>query len=122
MPVYADPLDGLAVPVPLLRTWTARLVEAVGTPPDIAADVAEILVASDRRGIASHDFSTGGNWQRITVSCGAATIGLLPPGEEEAGLMNRREYTGNLLREAYHALEAGRSAGTNRTSVGAFRS
>ena len=54
MPVYADPLDGLAVPVPLLRTWTARLVEAVGTPPDIAADVAEILVASDRRGIASH--------------------------------------------------------------------
>jgi len=36
--------------------------------------------------------------------------------------MNRREYTGNLLREAYHALESGRSAGTNRTSVGAFRS
>lgn len=54
MPVYADPLDGLAVPVPLLRTWTARLVESVGTPPDIAADVAEILLASDRRGIASH--------------------------------------------------------------------
>jgi hypothetical protein len=47
---------------------------------------------------------------------------LMPQGEEEAGLMNRREYTGNLVREAYHALEAGRSAGTNRTSVGAFRS
>ena len=42
------------------------------------------------------------------------------PQDYEAGLMNRREYTGNLLREAYHALEYGRSSGTNRTSVGAF--
>jgi L-2-hydroxycarboxylate dehydrogenase (NAD+) len=54
VPVYADPTDGLAVPVALLQTWTARLVASLGTPPDIAADVAEILVASDRRGIASH--------------------------------------------------------------------
>jgi LDH2 family malate/lactate/ureidoglycolate dehydrogenase len=54
MPVYADPIDGLAVPAVLLQAWTARLVESVGTPADIAADVAEILVASDRRGIASH--------------------------------------------------------------------
>jgi LDH2 family malate/lactate/ureidoglycolate dehydrogenase len=54
VPVYADPTDGLAVPVHLLRTWTAGLLGAVGTPPDIAADVAEVLVASDRRGIASH--------------------------------------------------------------------
>jgi LDH2 family malate/lactate/ureidoglycolate dehydrogenase len=54
MPVYADPTDGLAVPVPLLRTWTAGLLASIGTPPDIAADVAEVLVASDRRGIASH--------------------------------------------------------------------
>ncbi|HEX3428789.1 MAG TPA: Ldh family oxidoreductase [Candidatus Limnocylindrales bacterium] len=54
MPVYADPTDGLAVPVELLRAWTARLVESAGTPSDIAADVAEVLVASDRRGIASH--------------------------------------------------------------------
>jgi len=54
MPVYADPIDGLAVPVELLRAWTARLVESVGTPADIAADVADVLVASDRRGIASH--------------------------------------------------------------------
>ena len=54
MPVYADPIDGLAVPVNLLQAWTARLVESLGTPADIAADVAEILVASDRRGIASH--------------------------------------------------------------------
>lgn len=54
MPVYADPIDGLAVPVGLLQTWTAGLVERLGTPGDIAADVAEVLVASDRRGIASH--------------------------------------------------------------------
>jgi hypothetical protein len=27
VPVYADPVDGLAVPVMLLQTWTARLVE-----------------------------------------------------------------------------------------------
>jgi len=54
VPVYADPVDGLAVPVDLLQAWTARLVESVGTPADIAADVAEVLVASDRRGIASH--------------------------------------------------------------------
>jgi len=54
MPVYADPIDGLAVPANLLLAWTARLVESLGTPADIAADVAEVLVASDRRGIASH--------------------------------------------------------------------
>jgi hypothetical protein len=34
--------------------------------------------------------------------------------------MNRREYTGNLLREAYRALDSGRGSGTNRTSVGAY--
>ena len=54
MPVYADPSDGLAVPVDLLQAWTARLVEQLGTPSDIAADVAAVLAASDRRGIASH--------------------------------------------------------------------
>jgi L-2-hydroxycarboxylate dehydrogenase (NAD+) len=54
VPVYADPIDGLAVPAGLLRAWTAGLVERLGTPSDIAADVAAVLVASDRRGIASH--------------------------------------------------------------------
>ena len=54
MPVYADPVDGLVVPADLLQVWTARLVETLGSPADIAADVAEVLVASDRRGIASH--------------------------------------------------------------------
>src|SRR5207248_10647575 len=49
-----------------------------------------------RRAIASHDFSNSGGWQRITVSCGAATIGVTRPDGEE-GLLFRREYTGNLL-------------------------
>ena len=37
-----------------LEGWTARLIERLGTPTDIAADVAVLLSASDRRGIASH--------------------------------------------------------------------
>ena len=54
MPVYSDPVDGLTIPAADLQDWTAGLIEAIGTPSDIAVDVAEILVASDRRGIASH--------------------------------------------------------------------
>jgi LDH2 family malate/lactate/ureidoglycolate dehydrogenase len=54
MPVYRDPADGTPVSVRVLRDWTAKLIETIGTPPEIAADVAEVLVASDRRGIASH--------------------------------------------------------------------
>jgi LDH2 family malate/lactate/ureidoglycolate dehydrogenase len=54
VPVYADPVEGATVQAPLLRTWTAALLGALGTPDDVAADVAEVLVAADRRGIASH--------------------------------------------------------------------
>ena len=107
-------------------TDTVAFLDADGPPhfaivlPETNEQGATLAADKIRRGIASHDFATGGNWQRITVSCGAATIGLLPASEVEAGLMNRREYTGNLLREAYQALEAGRSQGPNPTSVGAF--
>jgi diguanylate cyclase (GGDEF)-like protein len=108
-------------------TDTVAFLDVEGPPhfaivlPETDEQGATLAADKIRRAIASHDFSTAGNWQRITVSCGAATIGVMAPSHDEAGLMNRREYTGNLLREAYHALEAGRSAGTNRTSVGAFR-
>jgi LDH2 family malate/lactate/ureidoglycolate dehydrogenase len=51
---YEDPVDGVAVEAARLGEWTARLVESIGTPADVAADVAEILLAADRRGIASH--------------------------------------------------------------------
>jgi diguanylate cyclase (GGDEF)-like protein len=110
-------------------TDTVAVLDADGPPhfaivlPETDAHGATLAADKIRRAIASHDFATSGNWRRITVSCGAATIGVVPTaGDTEDGLMNRREYTGNLLREAYHALESGRSAGTNRTSVGAFRS
>ena len=54
MPTYADPEGGRAVAADALQAWTAALLERFGTPPDIAADVAEVLVAADRRAIASH--------------------------------------------------------------------
>ncbi len=54
MPTYADPTGGRALPADSLRAWTAAVLERHQTPPDIAADVAEVLVAADRRAIASH--------------------------------------------------------------------
>jgi diguanylate cyclase (GGDEF)-like protein len=109
-------------------TDTVAFLDVEGPPhfaivlPETDEQGATLAADKIRRAIASHDFATSGNWRRITVSCGAATIGVMRPSGDEEGLMNRREYTGNLLREAYRALEDGRSAGTNRTSVGAFRS
>ena len=101
----------------------------VDGPPHFAivlpeTDESGAALAADkiRRSIASHDFGTSGAWKRITVSCGAATIAPDYRPQDEAGMMNRREYTGNLLREAYQALDSGRASGTNRTTVGAYRS
>jgi LDH2 family malate/lactate/ureidoglycolate dehydrogenase len=54
MAVYQDPADGVTVGARALQVWTEALVRSVGTPADIAGDVAEILLASDLRGIASH--------------------------------------------------------------------
>src|SRR5580765_2218254 len=54
MPLYDDPADGMRMAPAALERWTKALIERLGTPSDIAADVAEILVASDLRGIASH--------------------------------------------------------------------
>ena len=123
----------------LLREMAERLGQAVrdtdtvgfldvNGPPHFAIVLPETdeqgaALAADkiRRSIASHDFGTGA-WKRITVSCGSATIESGYRPMDEAGVMNRREYTGNLLREAYQALDSGRSAGTNRTTVGAYRS
>ena len=109
-------------------TDTVAFLDADGPPhfaivlPETDEQGAALAADKIRRSIATHDFSTAGNWRRITVSCGAATIdAVAETGEREAGLMNRREYTGNLLREAFQALESGRSSGTNRTTVGAYR-
>jgi len=123
----------------LLREMADRLGQAVrdtdtvgfldsDAPPHFAIVLPETdeqgaALAADkiRRSIASHDFGSTAAWKRITVSCGAATIDAHYRPADEAGVMNRREYTGNLLREAYQALDFGRSAGTNRTTVGAYR-
>lgn len=45
---------GARVEVELLCDWAGALLRRLETPADIAADVAEVLIASDRRGIASH--------------------------------------------------------------------
>lgn len=37
-----------------LIDWTAEIVRSLGTPDDIASDVAEVLVAADLRGVESH--------------------------------------------------------------------
>ena len=54
MPVYEDPVDARLLDPGLLQDWTAAIVRSTGTPGDIADDVAEVLLASDRRAIASH--------------------------------------------------------------------
>ena len=54
MPVHQDPNVGVVVSAGALLDWTQALLERTGTPPDIASDVAEVLVASDLRGISSH--------------------------------------------------------------------
>ena len=54
MPVYDDPIGGVRLDAGGLLRWTTMLVERLGAPADIAADVADLLIASDLRGIASH--------------------------------------------------------------------
>ncbi len=54
MPLYDDPAGGVRLAPEPLRRWTSRLLGRLDTPGDVADDVAEILVASDLRGIASH--------------------------------------------------------------------
>jgi len=106
---------------------TVGFLDADGPPhfaivlPETDEQGAALAADKIRRSIASHDFGTTGAWKRITVSCGAATVGPGYRPADEAGMMNRREYTGNLLREAYQALDSGRSAGTNRTTVGVYK-
>ena len=50
-------LDGDA-----LEAFTAAVCVALGTPDDIAADVATVLVSADRRGIPSHGTARLGSY------------------------------------------------------------
>jgi hypothetical protein len=44
MPTYARPTDGVTLSAPALRAWTEALIQAAGTPPDVARDVGEVLL------------------------------------------------------------------------------
>ena len=46
--------NALVIGEPSLRAWTAEIVRRLGTPDDIALDVADVLIAADLRGVASH--------------------------------------------------------------------
>jgi LDH2 family malate/lactate/ureidoglycolate dehydrogenase len=65
MPVYADPTGGATIRPEALEQWTAALLGRLDTPYDIAADVAAILVAADRRGIASHGTARLANYAAL---------------------------------------------------------
>ncbi len=72
----------------LLRDWTAALVGSVGTPDDIAADVAEILVAADRRGIPSHGTARLPNYLAL-VAAGVMDPAARPVAEVERAALVR---------------------------------
>ena len=48
------PEAGVALDHRSLRGWCYTIIEELGTPAEIAADVADVLVAADLRGVASH--------------------------------------------------------------------
>jgi LDH2 family malate/lactate/ureidoglycolate dehydrogenase len=48
------PTSGVLVLQADLHRWTLAVVEALGTPTDIARDVADALLAADLRGVSTH--------------------------------------------------------------------
>lgn len=48
------PTSGMLVEPDRLHAWTLALVTSLGTPPDIAIDVADALLAADARGVSTH--------------------------------------------------------------------
>jgi L-2-hydroxycarboxylate dehydrogenase (NAD+) len=81
---YTDPNDGAAVAVGTLRGWTIALLRATQTPPDIAADVAEILLAADRRGIPSHGTARLRNYVSL-IEAGVMDASARPRVDRERG-------------------------------------
>ena len=92
-------------------TDTVGFLDSEGPPhfaivlPETDANGSVLAADKVRRSVASHDFQAGGQWTRLTVSVGAATINLEKMGQQD------------LLHEAFVAVQAGRSAGQgpNRT-------
>jgi LDH2 family malate/lactate/ureidoglycolate dehydrogenase len=83
MPVYEDPVDAHLLDPGVLHEWTSAVIGSVGTPPDIADDVAEVLVASDRRGIASHGTA------RLTQYVGLVEAGVMDPAARPVVMRDR---------------------------------
>jgi LDH2 family malate/lactate/ureidoglycolate dehydrogenase len=116
MPVYEDPADGATIRAPLLRAWVAALLAALETPVDIAEDVAEILLAADRRGIASHGTARLPNYAAL-VEAGVMDPAARPVVERERAalcLIDARNGWGHhASRVAVDwAIERARSAGS----------
>ena len=80
---YLEPIDPVIVQAEPLRRWTADLLERIGTPPEIAADVAEVLVAADLRGIASHGTA------RLPSYVALVEAGVLEPAARPARVGGR---------------------------------
>lgn len=113
---HRPPDDARALPPDALERWTAALLERIGTPADIAADVAVVLLASDRRGIASHGTA------RLPQYVGLVTSGVLDPAarpviERERAAITRFDAGNGWGQHAArvavdHAVARARDAGT----------
>lgn len=83
MPVYNDPERGHRFDADVLRSWTRTIVQRMGSPADIADDVATILLSSDRRGIASHGTA------RLPQYAALVEAGAMDPAARPAVLRSR---------------------------------
>jgi L-2-hydroxycarboxylate dehydrogenase (NAD+) len=81
---YTDPSGGSVVTVAGLRDWTRAVVQATGSPADIASDVAEILLAADRRGIPSHGTARLPNYVSL-IEAGVMDASARPRVDRERG-------------------------------------
>jgi diguanylate cyclase (GGDEF)-like protein len=95
-------------------TDTVGVLDVEGAPrfavllPETEQEGALLAADKIRRAIASHDFMAGGQWQRLTLSCGASTVN------------HERMAKQDLIQQASEALESGRASGqTNRTHASA---
>ncbi|HXG40285.1 MAG TPA: Ldh family oxidoreductase, partial [Candidatus Limnocylindrales bacterium] len=121
MPVYEEPADGLTVAAEALADWTVRLVEAAGTPPEIATDVGEVLVAADRRGIASHGTARLPNYLAL-IEAGVmdpAATPVLEGGRAAFARFDARNGWGHHAGRVAvdHAIEVARVSGIGMTVV-----
>jgi LDH2 family malate/lactate/ureidoglycolate dehydrogenase len=116
MPVYDDPIGGRTVQATALHGWTSMLVRRLGAPDDIAADVAELLIASDLRGIASHGTARLPQYVKLAEAgvMDPAARPLLERGKASLSLFDAQNgfghHAGRIATD--HAIERARETGT----------